>query len=160
MKQSILFLFLFCLVELSAKESVLANVVCSKTSVAELHVKITNRTLNLSEDAVQDNLGGYVDIPDENYYLKTDTSVYHLNGVVEYNYKNNTQQFISHVSSGSNKYISIDKLHSLKDNSNLKLIQKINLENKTKDTITTNILNIHFDKDLFEKEYKKCKSKH
>ena len=128
--------------------SITINTICSdsKNEVAKFSIKIRSNKLNLTEDAIQDNLGGYVDIPEDRYYLKTESKVYRLNGVVERDYKNKINQFTA--------VITIQEFTALKDSKNLKFIQKINLENtnktdKSKNTTTTNTLNLSFDKELF-----------
>ena len=167
MKNFILFLLILTsnITLLNAEEPIKIHVKAfcsdSKDSVSKLSIKISSNILNLSEDAIQDNLGGYVDIPEDKYYLKTSNNVYRLNGVVETDYNNKVNQFTSYIDNNSKKFINIEELHSLKENNDLKFIQKINLENNeitsVKDNTTTNILNIYFDKDLFDKEYQRCK---
>lgn len=143
MKRYILF-FLLLITLSHAKEytNISINAICSdsKDEVSKFSITINSNKLNLTEDAVQDNLGGYVDIPEDRYYLKTDSKVHRLNGVVEYNYESKINQFTS--------YISIKVFKTLKNSENLKFIQKIILE---ENNATTNTLNLSFDK-----EYQKC----
>ena len=152
MKKYILF-FLLIITSLHAKEYVnlSVNAICSdyKNEVSKFSITINSNELNLTEDAIQDNLGGYVDIPEDRYYLKTESKVYRLKGVVEHDYETKINQFTA--------YITIEVFKALKDSKNLKFIQKINLElEKTKKT-TTNTLNLSFDKEQFANEYYKCK---
>ncbi len=150
---------------LNAQESVkiTAQTFCcdSKNSPSKLTIIISSNKLNLTENAVQDNLGGYVDIPEDRYYLKTDTAVYHLNGVVENDYKNSIKKFTSYIDNNSRQFITIKEFRSLKNSKNLKFIQKINLEkdsktDNSKNRTTTNTLNVYFDYSLFDKECQKC----
>jgi len=138
-----------------AKEyvNISVNAICSdsKNEISKYSITINSNTLNLTEDAIQDNLGGYVDIPEDRYYLKTDSKVFRLKGVVEHDYKKKINQFTS--------YIPIKEFKALKNSKNLKFIQKINLENtnktnKSKNSTTTNSLNLFFDKDQFRNECK------
>ena len=152
MKKYILF-FLLIITSLHAQEYVnlSVNAICSdyKNEVSKFSITINSNELNLTEDAIQDNLGGYVDIPEDRYYLKTESKVYRLKGVVEHDYETKINQFTA--------YITIEVFKALKDSKNLKFIQKINLElEKTKKT-TTNTLNLSFDKEQFANEYYKCK---
>ena len=75
------------------------NALCSDSQniVSTFSIKINSDKLDLTEDAVQDNLGGYVDIPEDKYYLKTNNDAYYLNGVVEKDYKNSLNQFTSNI---------------------------------------------------------------
>ena len=165
MKKNILFLLIFLtnisIANANANKPIKAhvNTVCSQTKniVSSLSIKIDSNLFNLTENAIQDNLGGYVDIPEDKYYLKTDNKVYHLSGVVEKKYEDNINQFTSVINKDSNKLIRIDELYTLKDTKSIKLIQKINLENSTE--TKTNILNIYFDSVLFTAEYQKCKNR-
>ena len=138
------------------------KIVCSDSIKKEFIMEINSNKLNLSQDAIQDNIGGYVDIPEDKYYLKTKDKLYYLNGVVETNYNNNINKFTSYINNSSNKNINIKELYNLKGNKNLKLIQKIILDNKNKTTdlsykTTSNILNIYIDAKLFNKEYDRCR---
>ena len=146
---------------LNANEHINIKVICSDSIKKELTIKINSNKLNLTEDAVQDNVGGYVDIPEDRYYLKTNDKLYYLDGLVETNYENSTNQFVSNVTKNSNKFINIQELYDLKNRKDLKLIQKIILENNSKinnleHKTTTNILKVYFDEKLFNKEYKRC----
>ena len=163
MKLYILFLLLFFLNStlLNANQHINIKAICSDSIKKEFTIKINSNKLNLTEDAVQDNLGGYVDIPEDKYYLKADDKLYYLNGVVESNYENNTNQFVSSITKTSNKFINTQELYDLKNSKNLKLIQKIILDNNAKTTdlnykTTTNILNVYFNEELFKTEYKRC----
>ncbi|RLA69896.1 MAG: hypothetical protein DRG24_07755 [Epsilonproteobacteria bacterium] len=46
-------------------------------------ITISSKRLNLSEDALQDNTGGYVNIPEDKYYFKNDKNGNRLSGSVE-----------------------------------------------------------------------------
>lgn len=119
----------------------------------EYSITISSKTLNLSKDAVQDNTGGYVNIPEDRYYLKSDKDVYRIYGGVERSRKENTNKFTSTIYSKSTKTINTKELYNLKNSENLKFIQKINLEYKNN---KTNILNVYFDESSFNEEYQKC----
>ncbi|MBT3280986.1 MAG: hypothetical protein HOF69_00870 [Campylobacteraceae bacterium] len=143
---------------------IVINTHCSKEQSFEtkLTIFINSNTLNLSEDAVIDNVGGYVDIPEDNYYLKTDHNIYHLKGEVERDHIDNINKFTFTIYNNSQKSITIEELYNLKDSKNLLFIQKINLEKNNSINsfkTTTNKLNIHFDQKLFTEEYLKCKEK-
>ena len=158
MKKQTLFLLLsismFAI--LNAKEAVTisVNAICSESEnlTSNFSIKISSNILNLSEDAIQDNVGGYVDIPEDKYYLKTSSATYRLNGVTEYNDENNINQFTSYIDDNT---IKVKELYALRNSTNLTFIQKINLEKSSK----TNNLNVYFDTSLFEKEYKRCEEK-
>lgn len=166
MKKHILYLLLLIstVTLLNAQEAVKISIKAfcsdSKNSPSKLTITISSNTLNLTEDAIQDNLGGYVDIPDDRYYLKTDNGVYRLNGVVENDYKNRIKKFTSYIYNDSKKFITVEEFYSLKNRENLKFIQKINLEENKRIKnfkTTTNSLNIYLDKSLLNQEYQKCK---
>ena len=116
-------------------------------------ITIRSNRLNQSKDALQDNTGGYVNIPEDRYYLKSDKDVYRINGGVERSRKENINKFTSDVYNKSEKVINTKELYNLKNSKNLKFIQKINLEYKNNQT---NILNVYFDENSFNKEYQKC----
>ncbi len=145
---------------LNAKEYNDTNIkiFCTDSIDKKLSIQINSHKLNLTRDAVQDNVGGYVDIPEDRYYLKTNSKVYYLDGVVKKDYEKNVNQFTAIINNNSNKFITIEEFYTLKNHKNLKLIQKIILENNnSKYKTTTNKLNIIFNKNLLSKEYKKCK---
>ena len=116
-----------------------------------LNLIIYTDKLNLSEDAVIDNLGGYVDVFENSFYIKTAHKVYYIHGHV----KNlgDTYQFISE-DKGDPKFLTVKELYSLKDKKNLKFIQKIRLEKDNK--VVKNIIDIYFDTKNFEIEYQRC----
>ncbi len=127
------------------------NTICSDITNKELTISLHSNQLNLSENAIIDNVGGYVDIPEDSYYLKTNTNIFHLDGIVE-----NNNQFTASINSNSQKFITHNELYNLKDNKNIQFIQKINLqENNT----TTNILDVQFNPEQVTTEYQKCQSK-
>ena len=96
-----------------------------------------------------DNTGGYVDIPEDWYYIKSDNGIHKLKGEVEHDYKNSINRFSS--------IITIAVLNTIKNSKRLKFIQKINLEkNSILNTTTTNKLDINLNKNTLEKEYLKC----
>lgn len=165
MKKHILFLIfvIFSTTILYAQESIKINIYtpCSESNKKEISIKISSNRLKLSEDAIQDNTGGYVDIPEDSYYLKTDNHLYHLRGVVEHSIKNNINQFTSYIDNNSKRFINIEELYSLKSNKGLKFIQKIVLQENNKiDTMKTNttttILDVYFDENAIKQEYQKC----
>ena len=117
-------------------------------------ITISSNALYQSKHAVQDNTGGYVNIPEDKYYLKIDKDIYRLKGGVKRSKKANINQFISHIYNGSQKVINTEELYTLKKSKNLQFIQKINLEYKSNNT--TNILDVYFDEISFTKEYQKC----
>ena len=116
-------------------------------------ITISSKRLNLSEDALQDNTGGYVNIPEDKYYFKTDKDVYRLSGSVEYSSKDSINQFSSKIYSKSKKIINTEDFYNLTDSKNLKFIQKINLEYRSN---KTNIIDVYVDKNIFDKEHQKC----
>jgi len=116
-----------------------------------LSIIIYHKKLNLSEDAIIDNLGGYVDIPENSFYLKTSDKVYYIQGkVINLGY---THQFISEYKSDV-KFITLSELYGLKEKKDLKLIQKIHLE-KDSNTVK-NIFDAYFDTKSFEIGYRRC----
>jgi len=126
----------------------------------ELTIKIPSDKLYLSKDAVLDNVDGYVDIPDDYYYINTKDKTYKVHGIVDNDNSDKINQFISYVSDFT-KFISTDELKDIKSNKDLQFTQKINLESynreeKSKDIYLTNSLDIYFDTDSFDNEYKKC----
>ena len=164
MKKNILFLLLVILnvTILGANDSVKIHLseFCanSKNELKQFKINISSDKLYLTQDAVQDNLGGYVDIPEDSYYLKTENNLYYLKGVVENN------EFTSYIYNKSKKSITTKEFYSLKNSKDLKFIQKINLEknnriNSSKSITTTNTLNVYFDEDLFKREFKICEEK-
>jgi|GEM_PF-569234 len=116
-------------------------------------ITLSSNRLNLSKDALQDNTGGYVNIAEDKYFIKSDNEVYRLNGAVERFKEENTNKFISHIYDNSKKVISTKELYNLINSKNLNFIQKINLEYKNN---MTNTLNVYFDENSFDKEYQKC----
>lgn len=170
MKKYILLLLLITanLTMLHANESIAISIeaLCSDSkSVSNLEffnsdsrrekfsITINSNRLNLSTDAIQDNTGGYVNIPEDKYYFKTDKDVYRLSGGVEYSSKDTINQFTSKIHSKSKKMINIKDFYNLTNSKNLKFIQKINLEYRGK---KTNIIDVYVDKNIFDKEYQKC----
>ena len=125
----------------------------SDTRREEFTITISSNKLNLSKDALQDNTGGYVDIPEDKHFIKSEKDVYRLQGVVERFREDNINRFTSNVHNKSTKVINTEELYDLKDNKNLKFIQKINLPYKNN---VTNILNVYFNENSFNKEYHKC----
>ncbi|MEA2099844.1 MAG: hypothetical protein U9P72_06930 [Campylobacterota bacterium] len=165
MKKYILFILIISSITiLHAKESIEIRVFCSDSKKEEFNIRINSNKLNLSEDALQDNTGGYVDIAEDSYYLKTDNNLYYLSGVVKYSNENNINQFNSKIDKNSKKAINLKELYSLRDSKNLKFIQKIYLEknNKTntlKKNVTTNILDVSFNEKSFTIENRKSHDK-
>jgi len=156
----ILLLVLLNTIILNANENIKIKIQALCSEKEKFSINLSSNRLNLTEDAVQDNTGGYVDIPEENLFLKTADKLYRLNGVVESNYKDNTNQFIAYINQDSTKFITTEELYNLKDTKELKLIQKIVLDNEVnsvKRETTTNILQVYFDENSFDKEHQKCK---
>ncbi len=153
MKKYILLLIL-SISQLLANDSILIKVICSDKQKA-LYITIRSDKLNLTSDAVQDNLGGYVDIPEEKFYLKTKTKVYYLQGIVENENKDAVAQFASTINNHPSNFITLKELSGLKSNKDLKFIQKINLE--TTNQVARNFLHVHFDENIFDREFKKCR---
>ena len=116
-------------------------------------ISISSKTLDQSKDAMQDNTGGYVNIPEEKFALILNRDSYRLVGSVERSKHDNVNQFISHIYSHSKKLINTKELYTLKNSKNLKLMQKINLVYKSD---KTNIVDVYFDEKLFNKEHQKC----
>ena len=140
--------------QLLANDSIPIKVLCIANQKA-LHITISSDKLNLTSDAVQDNLGGYVDIPEEKFYLKTKTKVYQLQGIVENENRDAIAQFASTINDQPSNFITLKELSGLRSNKDLKLIQKINLE--TTNQVAKNILHVHFDENSFDRAFKKCK---
>lgn len=116
-------------------------------------IKINSKQLNLSVDAIEDNPSGYVSIAEDRHYLKTNDGIYNLKGVVERSKKDKVNQFTSHIYNKPNKLINTNELYSLNNSKNLKYIQIITLKQGSK---KTNIIDVTFDEDSFNQEYKKC----
>ena len=116
-------------------------------------ISLSSKRLDQSKDAVQDNAGGYVNISEEKYAFMSDKDSYRLYGSVERSKDGNINQFISNVYNHSNKLINTKELYNLRNSKNLKLIQKINLQNRNN---KTNSIDVYFDKNIFNKEYQKC----
>ena len=119
----------------------------------QLYLIVPNNNLHLTQEAIVDNTGGYVDIPEERLYLKTDSKVYKLIGNVVQD-TNNTNKLQA--------IIKKEDLKKLQKSQNIVLIQKIDLlENnqgfREKNTTTTTTINIYFDTNLLHKEFKHCK---
>lgn len=117
----------------------------------QLHLKLIHTKLNLTEDAVVDNTGGYVDIPEEKLYLKSKKTLYPLHGKVIRN-KQNSKELQAIINTSDLKKLSQEK--------SLKVIQKIELlENnktyKTENIITTNKIEIVLNKNSL-KEINNC----
>jgi len=140
--------------QLLSNDSIPIKVLCSDKQKA-LHITIRSDKLNLTSDAIQDNLGGYVDIPEEKFYLKTKTKVYYLQGIVENENKDAIAQFASTLNNHPSNFITLKEFSKLQSNKDLKFIQKINLE--TTHQIAKNILHVHFDENIFDRELKKCR---
>lgn len=161
MKKFILFLLLaiVTITILEADEPIKLNIdtFCTDSNIKEFTIEISSNQLYLTKDAIQDNLGGYVDIPENRYYLKTTAHVYSINGIVKNDYKNNVNKFYAYINDTSEKYIKIEELYGLKNSKDLQFIQKINLEeNSFKNTTTTTILDVYFDENLLNNAYEKC----
>jgi len=147
MRITVIFLMIFAF--LNANELALVKAECNKEK--SFIVTIDSPKLYLSEDAVIDNLGGYVDIFDSKYYLKTDKKVYYIEGEVIN--LGNTHRFAS-IAKTQKRYITAAKLYQLKEESNVVFIQKIRLQDEQK--IATQKLQLRFDKKSFEKAYTQC----
>jgi hypothetical protein len=157
MKQFFLLFLLLATTTLFASQKSVIKTICLNGDTKEFQITVDNQKLHLTVDAVQDNLGGYVDIPENWYYLKVESKVYHIGGVVDNENQLGTNRFSTYISfKEKNKSLDLKKLYSLKDNTNLQIIQKINLETSNKAKISKTILDVYFDKKQFEQEYKKC----
>jgi len=119
----------------------------------EFMMTLNSNKLDESKEAIQDNTGGYVDIPEEKFAFISEKDTYRIHGNVERSRGNNTNQFTSTVYNNSENIINTKELYALKESKNLKLIQKINLQYKNN---KTNIINIYFDKHNFDQEHQKC----
>ncbi|MEA3227771.1 MAG: hypothetical protein U9P38_01740 [Campylobacterota bacterium] len=147
-------LLLLTLTLLNASESQKTIVDVSCFEKEKFYLKISHTELYLSDDAVIDNLGGYVDVPEDRYYLKTNETIYTLDGLVEFSTKKNLNQFST--------IIDKKELDNIKKSENITFIQKIVLESENKISTqktktATNILNVYFDLNAIEEEYQKCK---
>lgn len=144
---------------LNGAQGVKIESLCSDSK--ELLIKFESNKLDLSEDALIDNTGGYVDIPAAKYYLKTKDRLYYIEGVVKKN-KDDKKEFISNITQNMDNFITLKELYGLKDIKTMRFIQKIDLEKDnmniaSTNITTTNILDIYLDKTVFENEYKRCK---
>lgn len=106
---------------------------CLDSSKNQYQLIINSNKLDLTENAIVDNTGGYVDIFEDYHYLKNEKKVFKLNGVVDRDYKNSMNQFRGFVDG--------EVFNGLKKSQQLKFIQKINLE-KDNDLTTTNVLKV------------------
>ena len=116
-------------------------------------ITLSSNRLDQSKDALQDNTGGYVNVPEEKYAFIANRDSYRLYGSVERSKNNNINQFFSNVYSSSKKFINTKELYNLSNSKNLKLIQKINLENRNN---KVNSIDVYFDKNMLDAEYQKC----
>jgi hypothetical protein len=143
----IIFLFLlFNTTFLFAQDNLVIKVTCVKEKTKKLIISIDSNKLYLTVDAVQDNLGGYIDIPENWYYLKTEQNIYLIGGEVNNENKYGINRFLTHLSA---------KNINVLQEKDLQFIQKINLETKKGSKLIRNIFSISFDNN-FENEYKKC----
>lgn len=161
MKKYILFLLLVLpnLTLLNANESIKIDLKasCSNSKSLldrEFSITMSSNKLHLTKDAIQYNIDGYVDIPEDSYHIKSGSDLYRLDGVVENLNKDNINRFTSYIYNDSEKFITVKEFQSLKSRKDLKLIQKINLQKSNKTKI--NSLDVYFDENSFNKEYKKC----
>ncbi|MEA1914337.1 MAG: hypothetical protein U9N30_03380, partial [Campylobacterota bacterium] len=155
MKKLILFFLLMILnlTLLNAQEPIKVRVtaLCSEDKKENFTITINSNTLNLSQEAIIDNTGGYVDIPEDRYFLKTKDKVDHIKGEVVYSILDTSNQFIS--------FITKEDLKNLQINQDIQFIQKIHLEkNNPKKISTTNILTVHLDEKSLVEASKKCKN--
>ena len=116
-------------------------------------LSLSSKNLNQSKDALSDNTGGYVDIPEEKFALISDKDTYRLGGSVELSEDASTYEFVCKVYNHSKTMINTKELYSLKNSKNLKLIQKINLKQKSN---KINSVDIYFDESIFNQERKSC----
>lgn len=116
-------------------------------------LKISSNNLHLTQEAVQSNIDGYVDVPDESYFIKKNDDLYRLDGVVEKLYKDDINQLISYIYNNTDMFISIKEFLTLVGSDNLKLIQESNLK---KSGISTSVLDVYFDRNSFNQELKRC----
>lgn len=148
MKTYFLFLFLILSTNLSANQAP-AKVLCVDN---QLQLFITSQNLNLTNEAIVDNTGGYVDIPEEIFYVKTALNIYKVYGKVVKNTQN-INQFQAQISK--------DALQNLPLNQKIELIQKIDLiqnnqELREKNITTTNKLTLQFEKSNLNSALKEC----
>lgn len=148
MKKTVLFLLLSTLTLLS-EELITVKAECSEEKF--LQIIIESKRLNLSEDAVIDNTGGYVDIPENSFYLKTADKVYYIYGEVIN--VGDTHRFLSEYKEGE-KFITSKELYELKEKDNIKFIQKIHLEKD--DRTVKNSIDIVFEVKSLEIAYQAC----
>lgn len=130
-----------------------ASIECLKQ---QLYLTIKHNNLNLTEEALVDNTGGYVDIPEERHYIKLDQETFKLKGVVLRDNQEHINVFTAPLK--NLPAIFITKLTIIKS---AKFIQKIDLEEnnmikQSQNITTTNTLTISFDKNISKKEYEKC----
>lgn len=118
---------------------------CTKSLGEEFHITIKNNKLFLTDDALYETIGGYVDIPATNYYFKIDNKTYPINGIVEYSNIKNINQFSS--------FIDQKIFNVLKSSKQIQLIQKIKLQ---ENQVTTISININIDDKPFKEVSQKC----
>jgi len=153
----LLLILIFNLTILNANEPIEINVKasCSDTRKEEFSITLSSNKLHLTKDAIQNNIDGYVDVPEDSYYLKNNKNdLYKLDGVVENLNENKINKFTSYIDNNSEIFINIEEFNNLKDSKYLKFIQKINLQKSNYIKVST--LDVYFDKSLFNKEYKNC----
>lgn len=131
---------------LHANEAFQLDTYCFEKNKSLFLLKVSSNSLHLTEDAVQDNTGGYVDIPEDSYYIKTTDKVYPLKAKVIRLHTKKVNQL--------NGYIDLKTLLTIKHSNNLQLIQKINLEKEMNSV--KNIFHVHFNEKLFNDAYNQC----
>ncbi|MBD3842493.1 MAG: hypothetical protein IE909_11540 [Campylobacterales bacterium] len=149
---------LFCIGVLNATVLQL-HTVCINNNVGLVQLDFETQNFDLTSDAIVDNTGGYVEIPFQNYYMKTATKVYKIQGDVLKQTNSSKHLFKGLLSFSSKDLETLDQLKNITDNK-VKMIQKIDLaSNNTVEfqTITTtNIQEVSIDIETLKKEFSKC----
>ncbi len=118
---------------------------CSKSLGKEFHITIENNKLFLTDDALYETVGGYVDIPATNYYFKIDNKIYPIDGVVEYSNIKSINQFSS--------FIDEKNFNALQNSQTIQFIQKIKLKENQTSTIS---ISVDIDNKSFTKVSQEC----
>lgn len=152
MKINSFFLSIFLLI--SCHLNTLANEITTQIHCInkQIHLVVNSNQLHLTEDAIVDNTGGYVDIPEERLYLKSNSTLFTLQGKV-IKIKNDMSQLQAIIQMKDIKNLSLEKP--------MVLIQKIDLleNNKTplkENLTTTNKVTLSLDKTKLDLALQKC----
>lgn len=168
MKKTILLISIFTLLNANKPIKININASCfdsrdvlsgkflsSHSRKEKFTLSLHSNRLNLSKDALQDNTGGYVNIPEEKYAFIVGKESYRLYANVERLKGSSKKIFTSSIYNESEKYLNINDLKHLVNAQNITLIQKINLSYKSN---KINRLDVYFDEKMFTQESQKCEA--